>query len=102
MVLPKLIGSPIKCREDPRLVEGSSTYVDDLKLHGTLYCGIVRSVYAHAKIKSIDSEAARQHPGVFAVITGEDLKASGIGILPVAHRFGEGLKVPPRYPIAVG
>lgn len=102
MVLPKLVGTPIKRREDPRLVEGTGTYVDDLKLNGTLYCGIVRSVYAHAKIKSIDTEAARQHPGVFAVVTGEDLKARGVGILPVAHRFGEGLKVPPRYPIAVG
>ena len=101
MVLPKLVGKRIKRREDPRLVAGTSTYVDDLKLHGTLYCGIVRSVYAHAKIKSIDTEAARQHPGVFAVVTGEDLKASGVGTLPVAHRFGEGLKVPPRYPLAV-
>ncbi len=102
MVLPKLVGEPIKRREDPRLVAGTSTYVDDLKLHGMLYCGIVRSMYAHAKIKSIDTEAARQHPGVFAVVTGEDLKASGVGTLPVAHRFGEGLKVPPRYPLAVG
>ena len=55
MVLPKLVGSPIKRREDPRLVEGTSTYVDDIKLHGTLYCGIVRSIYAHARIKIIES-----------------------------------------------
>ena len=102
MVLPKLVGERIKRREDPRLVAGTSTYVDDIKLHGTLYCGIVRSVYAHARITSIDTEAARQYPGVFAVITGEDLKASGVGTMPVAHRFGEGLKVPPRYPLAVG
>ncbi|HEY7908438.1 MAG TPA: molybdopterin cofactor-binding domain-containing protein [Thermomicrobiales bacterium] len=102
MVLPKLVGERIKRREDPRLVAGTSTYVDDMKLNGMLYCGIVRSVYGHAKIKSIDTEAARQHPGVFAVITGEDLKASGVGTMPVAHRFGEGLKVPPRYPLAVG
>ena len=102
MVLPKLVGEPIKRREDPRLISGTSTYVDDLKLHGTLYCGIVRSIHAHAKITSIDTEAARQHPGVFAVVTGEDLKASGIGTLPVAHRFGEALKAPPRYPLAVG
>ncbi len=98
MVLPKLVGEPVKRREDPRLVSGTSIYVDDLKLYGTLYCGIVRSVYAHAKIKSIDTEAARQHPGVFAVVTGADFAASGVGALPVAHRFGEGLKVPPHYP----
>src|SRR4051812_724544 len=101
MVLPKLVGERIKRREDPRLVAGTSIYVDDMKLYGMLYCGIVRSVYGHAKIKSIDTEAARQFPGVVAVVTGEDLKASGVGTLPVAHRFGEGLKVPPRYPIAV-
>jgi carbon-monoxide dehydrogenase large subunit len=101
MVLPKLVGEPIKRREDPRLISGTSTYVDDVRLVGMLYCGIVRSIHAHAKIRSIDTEAARQHPGVYAVITGADLKASGVGILPVAHRFGDALKAPARYPIAV-
>src|SRR5947209_19596320 len=66
-----------------------------------LYCGIVRSIHAHAKIRSIDTEAARQHPGVYAVITGADLKASGIGTLPAAHRFGDAPKAPPHDPIAV-
>ncbi len=101
MVLPKLVGERIKRREDPRLVSGTSTYVDDIKLHGAVYCGIVRSIYAHAKIKSIDTEAARQFPGVIAVVTGADLKSGGAGTMPVAHRFGEGLKVPLRYPLAV-
>src|SRR4051812_40192974 len=101
MVLPKLVGEPIKRREDPRLVSGTSTYVDDIQLVGMLYCGIVRSIHAHAKIKSIDTEAARQHPGVYAVVTGADLKGSGIGMLPAAHRFGDALKAPPHYPLAV-
>ncbi len=101
MVLPKMMGNAIKRREDPRLVMGASTYVDDLKLNGTLYCSLVRSPYAHAKITSIDTETARLLPGVVAVITGADLKARGVGTLPVAHRFGEALKAPPHYPIAV-
>ena len=54
----RLIGAPIKRREDPRLVQGLSHYVDDIKLVNTLHCTFLRSDYAHADIKSIDTEAA--------------------------------------------
>jgi carbon-monoxide dehydrogenase large subunit len=71
------MGHRMKRKEDPRFLQGKGTYVDDVKLPGMLYMDIVRSPYAHAKIKSIDASAALAMDGVLAVITGEDLKAAG-------------------------
>jgi carbon-monoxide dehydrogenase large subunit len=69
-----LFGSGIKRREDPRLITGTATYTDDLKLAGLTYAAILRSPYAHAKITKIDTAAARKAPGVAAVYTGADIK----------------------------
>jgi carbon-monoxide dehydrogenase large subunit len=71
------MGHRKKRKEDPRFLQGKGNYVDDVKLPGMLYMDIVRSPYAHAKIKSIDASAALEMEGVVAVITGEDLKAAG-------------------------
>ena len=71
------MGHRMKRKEDPRFIQGRGNYVDDVKLPGMLYMDIVRSPYAHAKIKSIDASAALKIPGVLAVITGEDLKKAG-------------------------
>jgi carbon-monoxide dehydrogenase large subunit len=71
------MGHRKKRKEDPRFLQGKGNYVDDVKLPGMLYMDIVRSPYAHAKIKSIDASAALEMDGVVAVITGEDLKAAG-------------------------
>ena len=67
-------GQPIKRFEDPRLVSGQGSYVDDIKLPGILHAAILRSPHAHAIIKGIDVSQARQAPGVVAVITGDDLE----------------------------
>jgi len=72
--MPTLFGSAIKRREDPRLITGAATYVDDVKLPGLTYAAILRSPYAHARITSVDVRAARQAPGVVAVYTGADIK----------------------------
>src|SRR3954467_8703941 len=71
------MGHRMKRKEDPRFIQGKGNYVDDVKLPGMLYMDIVRSPYAHAKIKSIDASAALKIPGLVAVITGEDLKKAG-------------------------
>src|SRR5215831_2098237 len=76
------IGHSVKRKEDPRFIRGKGTYVDDVKLPGMLYMDIVRSPYAHAEIKSIDSSAALALPGVLAVITGKDLDAAGLAWMP--------------------
>jgi len=73
----KLVGKGIRRREDPRLITGAATYVDDIELPGMLHACIVRSPYAAAKITGINIEAAARHPGVAAVFTGEDTKDLG-------------------------
>ncbi|MEZ4532229.1 MAG: xanthine dehydrogenase family protein molybdopterin-binding subunit [Thermomicrobiales bacterium] len=74
MVLRKYMGAPVKRREDPRLITGSSVYVDDLQLTGMLHIAFVRSIYAHANIKGIDTSEALAAPGVVAVVTAADLE----------------------------
>jgi len=67
------MGHSMKRKEDPRFIRGQGNYVDDVVLPGMLYMDIVRSPFAHAKIKKIDTAAALKVPGVLAVITGETL-----------------------------
>lgn len=95
----KLLGERIKRKEDPRLIRGGAHYVDDIKLDRMVYLGFVRSVHAHAKIKSIDLAAARSTPGVIDVLTGEDLRGK-LGLVPCAAGL-EGLKVPDHHCLAV-
>ena len=96
----RLIGAPIKRREDPRLVQGLSHYVDDIKLVNTLHCTFLRSDYAHANINSVNTEAAENLSGVVKVITGADI-AGKVGSIPCAAEI-EGLKVPDHPALAVG
>jgi carbon-monoxide dehydrogenase large subunit len=71
-VSPRVFGSAIRRREDPRLVTGSALYTDDLVLPGMVYAAILRSPHGHARIRRIDTTRARQAPGVVAVFTGAD------------------------------
>ena len=81
--LPKLVGTRVKRREDPRLIQGRATYVDDVKLPGLQHVAFKRSDIAHGKIVSIDTTAAEKMDGVEAVFTGgqmaELLKPMPIG-----------------------
>lgn len=74
MVLRRYMGAPVKRREDPRLITGSSVYVDDLQLTGMVHVAFVRSIYAHANIKGIDISEAETMPGVVAVLTADDIE----------------------------
>jgi len=87
----KYVGKPIKRTEDPRLIKGLAHYVDDIRLPDTLHVAFVRSVYAHAKIKSIDISAALASPGVVAIYLGKDVEK--VGPVPCASALPE-LKVP--------
>src|SRR5262249_60711732 len=80
MATAKLLGSSIKRREHPRFITGQGHYTDDLKLAGMTYAAFVRSPHAHARIRRIDTAAARSHPGVVAVFTGADM--TGVNSLP--------------------
>ena len=76
------MGHSLKRKEDSRFIQGKGNYVDDVHLPGMVYGQMVRSPYAHARLKSIDSEKARQLPGVLAVITGEDLAKANLAWMP--------------------
>jgi len=76
------MGHSMKRKEDPRFIRGKGNYVDDIQLPGMLYMDIVRSPYAHAKIKSINTEKALKIPGVLAVITGETLAKYNLHWMP--------------------
>jgi carbon-monoxide dehydrogenase large subunit len=69
----KFVGQAMRRKEDPRLITGRGSYVDDISLVGQLWAAWVRSPEAHARIVSIDTSAAKAHPGVRAVYTNADL-----------------------------
>ena len=76
------LGSSRKRVEDARFTQGKGRYVDDMKMPGMLYGDFVRSPYGHARIKSINAEAAKALPGVIAVLTAADLKPLGLHYMP--------------------
>src|SRR5512144_1393781 len=69
-------------KEDARFIRGQGTYVDDIKLPGMLFGAMVRSPFAHARIKGIDKSAALKVPGVVAVLTADDLKPVKLHWMP--------------------
>ena len=98
-VLPKLVGDRIKRREDPALIQGFGKYVDDIPLMGMLHAAFFRSPYAHARIKSLNVDAARRLPGVITVLTGQDLVGK-VGTIPCGAA-GPGMKMPVNHALAV-
>jgi carbon-monoxide dehydrogenase large subunit len=78
---PTYIGARFPRKEDPRLITGDATFTDDVMLQGMAYMTLVRSPHAHARIRRIDTAAAKKEPGVVAVLTGKELEATGM--LPV-------------------
>jgi carbon-monoxide dehydrogenase large subunit len=76
-------GRAMKRVEDPRLIKGIATYVDDLKLPGMLHAEFVRSTHANAKINSINTDSAKKLRGVVGIFTGADLNDK-LGTIPCA------------------
>jgi aerobic carbon-monoxide dehydrogenase large subunit len=95
----KWVGQALRRKEDARMITGRGRYVDDLVLSGMLYMAVVRSPEAHAKIVSIDTAAAKQAPGVHAVLTAEDLQLEAP--LPMVWvPPGVEIKTPETWPLA--
>ena len=92
------IGERVRRKETQRFVTGTGRYVDDLLPPGTLHVSFVRSFCAHAKIKSIDVEAARSMPGVRAVFTGKDIARH---VKPLRVGGSSVLRPVTLYPLAV-
>ena len=93
-------GLPVKRLEDQRLLTGQGHFIDDKPADGALWLYVLRSPHAHARITSIDTQSAREMPGVEAIYTGADLVADNVGTLPTLPIFkrpdGSPMTVPPR------
>jgi carbon-monoxide dehydrogenase large subunit len=76
------LGRSVKRKEDARFIQGRGTYVDDVVLPGMLHMAILRSPFAHARIRSIDTSRAQELPGVVAVVTGELLAQHNLAWMP--------------------
>ena len=72
----------MKRKEDARFIRGKGNYCDDVRLPGMVHGALLRSPYAHAKIKSIDTSKALEHPKVAAVLIAKDLETLGLAWMP--------------------
>src|ERR1041385_240644 len=96
-----MIGAHIQRREDPRLITGHGNYIDDMRRTGMLHMSVVRSPYAHARIRAIDVTEALGSAGVHAGDTARDYRGVLAGGIPAAPAFVPDKKqVPAQYPIA--
>src|SRR3990172_7308187 len=94
----RFVGSHLKRVEDPRLIQGQASYVDDLVLPGMVHGYVLRSPHAHARILSLDISEASAFPGVVLVLIGKDVESLGqkpLGVMP------PGLRVPRHPALAV-
>jgi aerobic carbon-monoxide dehydrogenase large subunit len=96
------VGRSMRRKEDPRMITGEGTYVDDVTPHGTLYAAIVRSPEAHARIASIDTSAAKARDDVVAVFTGDDLSDLAAPLPMAWAPPGVEIRTPEHWPLARG
>ena len=75
------IGQPVTRQEDPRFLTGRARFVADIDLARQAYAAFLFAPHAHARIRAIDTAEAQALPGVFAVLTGADWAADGLGTL---------------------
>jgi carbon-monoxide dehydrogenase large subunit len=100
------IGQPVRRYEDLRLITGQGRYTDDITLPRMTHAFVLRSPMAHARITRVDAAAARAMPGVLLVLTGDDVRADGLGDVPctapLTSRDGKPRHDTPRPVLAVG
>jgi carbon-monoxide dehydrogenase large subunit len=94
------VGTAVPRKEDPELLTGQARYVDDLTVPGMVWMALVRSPYAHARIKSVDVSKALAAEGVVAAYSSEDLAGDIPAGLPCAWPVTEDIKMPTHWPLA--
>src|SRR6266545_1997573 len=94
------IGSPVERKEDARLLRGDTRWVDNMTLPGMLWLAVVRSPYAHAKIKKVDVSRALEAEGVVAAFSGAELADEWAGSLPCAWPVTGDCRIPMHRPLA--
>lgn len=93
-------GQAVRRKEDARFVTGEGRFVDNFTVPGMLWVAVVRSPVAHARIRSVDVEPARELPGVVAVLSGADLAGEWAAPLPMAWPVTPDIKIPAHWPVA--
>jgi carbon-monoxide dehydrogenase large subunit len=96
-----IIGTRMLRREDPALLTGEAKFTNDLVIPGALHLAVLRSPYAHARIKSINVSDALAMPGVVAVYTGKDLRDAWAAPMPCAWPVTPDMKNPAHFPLAL-
>src|SRR6185369_9584527 len=100
------VGQPVRRFEDQTLITGKGHYTDDITLPNMAQSVVVRARAAHANIRKMDTTAARGMPGVLLVLTGDDVKADGLGDIPcptpLTNRDGSPRADTPRPMLAIG
>ena len=92
------VGQSVRRFEDHRLLTGQGSFVDDMKLPGLLHAVVLRSLHAHAIIRSIDVSGASRLPGVVAVITAADIQDLDVH-MPTRSSIDDVDLTPPRHPV---
>ena len=95
-----VLGTRMLRKEDPALLTGEARYTNDLTVPGALHLAVLRSPYAHARIRSVDVSAAAAHPGVVAAYSGADLMPTWGAPMPNAWAVTADMKNPAHYPLA--
>src|SRR5438874_1495812 len=94
------IGQAVRRTEDIRFVTGQGQYTEDLHVDREAHAAFLRSPHAHARIKSIDTDAAESVPGVIGVLTWRDVEAAGANpmpcMAPLRNRDGSPIKQTPK------
>ncbi|GHG11178.1 MULTISPECIES: xanthine dehydrogenase family protein molybdopterin-binding subunit [Amycolatopsis] len=96
------VGKSRRRKEDERLITGRTRWTDNIALPGMLHLAVLRSPFAHARIISIDTAAAKSAPGVIAVYTAQDLDPEGAVGMPCAWPITPDMKAPRRPVLAAG
>jgi carbon-monoxide dehydrogenase large subunit len=101
VVVGRIVGAPVERKEDKKLLEGQAQWVDNMRVPGMVFLGVVRSPYAHARITRVDIAPALAHAGVVAAWSGEDLAEEWAASLPCAWIPTEDTHAPEHKPVAV-
>lgn len=96
----KYVGGGVPRKEDPQLLTGQATFVENLTVPGMVHAALVRSPYGAARIKKVDLSAALAAPDVVAAFSGEDLADEWAAGLPMAWPVTEDIRIPDHWPVA--
>src|SRR5437660_5378925 len=100
MAIGNMVGASVRRHEDPKLVTGAGTYVDDIKLPGMLYVGIVRSPYAHARITKVDMGSLNNEKWVVGKMMGKEVRERQKSPLPITWVIPPDIKTPQHWAMA--